>query len=203
MEEALSPAQQQAVAQMREVLQDDYLELRVTGYALREDFDAGTATVEATIAVNGDPPFEVRGTGVGLIDAFFDALRARFSPEYPSLESIRFSSFSIRGPIGTAQSRQASDARAEARVGITNSYGGEFDFAAVTESVSRSSTEAVASAVQYFVNSERAYVTMYRALQHYRSEGRTDLVSKYTGLLAEMVKNTSYSSAVERLEREG
>jgi hypothetical protein len=43
---------------------------------------------------------------------------------------------------------------------------------------------------------------MYRARKHYESEGRTDLVSKYTDLMSMMVANTSYSEVIERLKKE-
>ena len=66
--------------------------------------------------------------------------------------------------------------------------------------IEKSGQRVVSAAVEYFVNSERAYVTMYRALEHYRSEGRTDLVAKYTTRLAAMVRNTSYSSVLERMK---
>lgn len=202
MQVTLSAAQEHAIAQMREVLQDDYLAFAIASYSASEDFGAGTAHVTCTLDVNGGKPITVEGEGVGMIDAVFGALRGRFAPEYPSLESIRFTGFSIKGPLGSPMRSSATDAAAEARVTVTNSYGNEFVFSAITESVSRSSLQAVLAAVEYFVNSERAYVTMYKALEHYRKEGRVDLVGKYTALLAEMVKNTSYSSAVERLEGE-
>lgn len=199
---SLTPTQEHAIAQMREVLHDDFVEFRVVSCSSEEDFDSGTAVVRCALAVNGDPPLAVEGRGVGMIDALFNGLLTRFAPEYPSLESIRFTGFSIKGPIGPSSSHSATDGRAEARVGVTNSYGTEFVFGAISESVTRSSLTAVVAAVQYFINSERAYVTMYKALEHYRDEGRVDLVAKYTSLLAEMVRNTSYSSAVERLERQ-
>ena len=137
-----------------------------------------------------------------MIAAFFNALKQRYAPEYPSLDSLRFTSFSVNGLMTASgvDTTSGADAEAEARIGVTNSYGREFVFSAVTGSVSRSSVEVVSAAVEYFVNSERAYVTMYRALEHYRSEGRTDHVAKYTTRLAAMVRNTSYSSVLERMK---
>lgn len=202
MYEPLEPAQERALVQMRDVLQDDFVEFRVTAYELTEDFETGRAEIRCHVCVNGAPPFDVVGEGVGMIDAFFNGLKARFAPEYPSLESIRFTEFSIRGLVGESRAGAATDAQARAQVEVTNSYGTNFRFGAVSGSVSRSSVEATLSAVQYFVNSERAYVTMYKALRHYRAEGRVDLVGKYTAMLADMVRNTSYSSAVARIETE-
>jgi hypothetical protein len=195
------PTQQKALDTMRDVLGDDFLTIRVPRYELRESFDDDTCVVTCTVVEGpGDRTFTLEGKGVGMLDAFFHALAARYVVEHPSLETIKFSTFLVRGLMKDASDSNASDAKAEAIVGVTNSAGTEFQFSAVSPSVSHSSVEATLAAVEYFVNSERAYVRLYRALQHHRGGGRPELVAKYTELLAEMVRNTSYSSAVERLK---
>lgn len=200
MQMPVQPRQQAALAEMRDVLGDAMLELRVVRYRLDEDMAGGVARIEAQLTGENGRTSEVGGEGVGMIDALFHALRSRYAPEYPSLESIRFTEFSIKGMTGDGDDSASAAGRATAEVEITNSYGVPFRFAAVTESVTRSSIEATVAAVQYFVNAERAYVTMYKALEHYRAEGRVDLVERYTARLADMVRNTSYSSSVERLK---
>jgi hypothetical protein len=186
---------------MRDVLGDEFLTLRVRHYELRENFDDDFCVLTCSVVESpGEQTFNAEGKGVGLLDAFFHALAARYKDEHPSLDTIRFSSFLVRGLMGDSSDQAASDAKAEAIVGITNSSGVEFQFGAVSPSVSHSSIEATLEAVEYFVNSERAYVRLYRALEHHKSSGRPELVAKYTELLAEMVRNTSYSSAVERIK---
>ena len=199
-----TPHQEDAIATMREVLQDDFLTLQVLRSTATEDFASGTCRLQAV--VSAEPlaaEAEIDAEGVGVVAAFFDGLRARFAPEHPSLRSLSFSSFDVRGLIEESGDGDRSNAHARVTVGITNSYGNEFLFASVTPSVERSSLQAVANAVCYFINSERAYVTMYNALQHYRSTGRTDLVAKYTTMLGGMVRNTSYSEVLERLPSQG
>lgn len=203
MRAAQGPLQTEALQTMREVLSEDFRTFEVKGYALEEDFGDGHCNIECKVVENpGERVFEVAGKGVGMLDAFFSALRARYQGEFPSLASIRFSSFSVRGLMGDAHAEQATDAQAEATVGVSNSSGREFHFTALSPSVSHSSIEAVLAAVEYFVNSEQAYVRIYKALQHHRTSGRPEMVARYTKLLAEMVRNTSYSSAVERLQEQ-
>lgn len=186
---------------MREVLGDEFLTLKVTNYELREHFDDDYCSMQCHVVENpGERSFTVEGKGVGMLDAFFEGMSTRYEAEHPSLETIRFSGFSVRGLMKDTKGGHASDAKAEAIVGLTNSAGTEFAFGAVSPSVSHSSIEALLAAIEYFLNSERAYVRIYKALQHYKRSGRPELVSKYTELLAEMVRNTSYSSAVERLK---
>lgn len=197
----MNPQQQaDALTQMRDVLQAEFLELDVVRSLSREDFAGGTCRIEATVQPsNGPEPLEIAGDGVGVVDAFFRALQDRYAPENPSLTSLRFTSFAVRGLFEDGGEGTRTNAHAQVTIGVTNSYNTEFEFTRITPSVGRSTLQAVADAVAYFVNSERAYVTMYKALEHYRQAGRTDLVAKYTSRLSDMVRNTSYSEVIERL----
>lgn len=192
--------QQEMISKMKEVLQDDYLHLEVDSYTLSEDLDEESCTIQCKLRRVDDSAFTVEGQGVGAIDAFFAALRDRLADDYPSLKSIRFSEFKIEGLLSSdVGPRQTTKAEAEATVGILNSEGKEFVFKSTAPSVSRSGLEATLKAAEYFVNSERTYVKLHEILEHYRSEGRTDLVDKYTDLMSEVVENTSYSEVVEQI----
>ena len=192
-------AQEDALAAMRSVLAERYLALKVRRYVLEEDFDAATSRVEFWLALNEAPAEALTGVGVGLIDALFGGLRARFAAEHPSLESVSFSSLHVRGLACDGAAALSTAAQVEARVGVRNSYGNVFDFAVVSESVSRSSVSAVVAAVEYFVNAERAYVALFMAREQAARDGRPALVEQYTSRLSEMVRNTSYSAGIERL----
>lgn len=193
--------QADVLIQMRDVLHDSFLALDVVRSTAEEDFAAGVCRLTASVCVKTtDEVFEVRSEGVGTVAAFFAGLRARYQGEHPSLKSLVFTHFDVRGLVDESGNGSRTDAHARATVGLTNSYGREFLFVAETASVGRSSLQAVAGGVAYFVNSERAYITMYNALAHYREAGRTDLVTKYTSMLAEMVRNTSYSEVIERMK---
>ena len=60
----------------------------------------------------------------------------------------------------------------------------------------------VIAAVEYFVNAERAFITLYRSRQDARERNRDDLVTRYTEELAEVVKSTSYAEVIESIRRE-
>ena len=193
--------QQQMISKMKEVLQEEYLQLEVESYTLNEDLEEGTCRIQCSLREADGSSLTVEGAGVGAIDAFFAALRDRLADDYPSLKSIRFSEFSIEGLISSDTGPdQTTKAEAEATVGIVNSEGKEFVFKATAPSVSRSGMEATLQAAEYFVNSERTYVKLHEILEHYRSEGRTDLVDKYTDLMSQVVENTSYSEVVEQIK---
>lgn len=201
MRSPLNVEQQDALNRMREILQDTFVSLDIAGYEVHEDFGTGLCQMTARVVERPQgTTFTVEAEGVGMIDAYFAALRQRYAPEHPSLTSLRFTRVGIQGLMHESRQGTGTDARAQAEIGITNSYGTEFLFGAVTPSISRSSLEAVASAVEFFVNSERAYITAYRALEHARRAGRPELVARYTDWLAHIVRNTSYSTVIERLQ---
>ena len=195
--------QKKMISLMKEILQEEYLHLTVNAYTLREDLNAGTVDIECGLSDQAGTNFEVAGDGVGVIDALFSGLKQRMADDYPSLNSIRFSEFSIQGLISSDDSPDAATkAEAVAKVGILNSENKEFEFEAKAPSVSRAGIQATICAAEYFVNSERTYVKLHEILEHYRSEGRTDLVEKYTDLMSKVVENTSYSEVVEQIRKQ-
>lgn len=191
--------QDKMLSLMKEILQEDYLELVVERYTLEERLDENKSRIVCQMKDANGESVEVNGEGVGTIDAVFDALRGYLAEDYPSLESIRFSQFSIQGLISSEGADISTKAEAQATVGIVNSEEREFVFQTKQPSVSRAGIQATVDATEYFVNSERTYVRLHEILQHYRKEGRTDLVEKYTDLMSQVVQNTSYSKVVERI----
>lgn len=194
--------QEKMIALMKEILQDDYLQLSVKLYSMTESLEEEEPLCRLTChLVNADgSEMIVESEGVGVIDALFKGIRDRLADQYPSLKSIRFSQFNIRGLISIDDGPSTSKATAEATVGIVNSEGVEFIFKSTAPSVSRAGIQATVNAADYFVNSEKTFVRLHEILQHYRSEGRMDLVEKYTDLMSRVVGNTSYSEVVERIK---
>ena len=199
----MNEKQEQMIATMQEVLQEDYLHMSVKTYTVTEDLEEGTCRISCELRHqdNGER-MVVEGEGVGTIDALFNAIKTQLAEEYPSLRSIRFSQFTIQGLMeGTEGLGAQTSAQAEATVGITNSQGREFIFKATAPSISHAGIQATVHGAEYFVNSERTFVKLHEILEHYREENRTDLVQKYTSLMSQVVQNTSYSEVVERIRQ--
>ncbi len=95
---ALIPQQTLITSLIKEILGDTYTHLRVKKVRIEEDLEAETTTVhcEAIDEMSGEH-FAISNTGVGVIDAFFNAMVDRFAAEYPSLKSIRFNNFGSSG----------------------------------------------------------------------------------------------------------
>lgn len=194
--------QEKMLGLMKEILQDEYMHLVVESYMLREDLAENVSHIECNLRNEDGTHLSVYGNGVGTIDALFNGLRTSLADEFPSLNSISFSQFTIQGLLSSSDdSGTTTRAEAEATVGVSNNKGREFIFKVKQPSISRAGIQATVEAAEYFVNSERTYVKLHKILEHYKKEGRTDLVEKYTDLMTQVVRNTSYSEVVERIRR--
>jgi hypothetical protein len=186
----------------REVLGESYLHFRLDHIQLDEDVLDGRATCRCTLSRSGtDDKVEIAGSGVGIVDAFFNGIVERFAEEFPSLKTIKVSDFSLGSGFDRSEGRQ-SDAMALATLRIENSEGKDFTFTHQAASVTRSSVRAALDALTFFINSERAYIQLHIALKDAKQRRRSDLVERYKSQMSTLVAATSYSEVIERLQRE-
>jgi hypothetical protein len=194
--------QHQILELMKEILKERFLHLEVLAYDLHENFETGDSRISCQVKDHqSGEVLGIVGQGAGVLDAFFHGIKDRLAKSFPSLNTIRFSTFELRGEMETGRD-QGTDAEAQVALGIKNSYGQEFEFHHSSRSILRSGIEATLDAVEYFVNSERAFLTVHTALQDARRKQRSDLVERYTNTLAILVENTSYSEVIEQKRRE-
>ncbi len=188
---------------IREILAEEYLELRVDRYTFEETVPTNEGSIRCELHhERSGRPEVIEGSGVGIIDAFFHGLKRHLAKSYPSLQSIKFVSFAVRGDMDTRQQDAGADAKSEMLLSVRNTTGATFEFNHSSRSISGSAVEVTLQAVEYFVNSERAFIQSYKALRHAKERGRQDLVDVYTRHLAELVRNTSYSEVTEDIRRQ-
>lgn len=190
---------EESEALLREILGDGYQNLRVENVIYEENILENTSKISATVAPPGDaPPRKVEGKGVGIVDAFFSGLIEQFSGEYSSLKTIRFAGFSVTAMLDNDARRNAvgSDAVGKASLTVENSAGHVFEFIASSVSITAAALQATLDAVEFFINSEMAFMTTHRALEDAKSRGRSDLAQTFGGRLAQLVRNTSYDEAL-------
>ena len=185
---------------IRRILGANYLELSLS--RLRVDEEPDVATVVKVSVNEAGQPVEVDGRGVGVVDALFAGLLGRYAVEYTSLRSIDFAGFSVSADLDTKKNKTGLDAVGTVTIDVTNSEGRRFTFSDASRSVTASTARAVLAVVQYFVNSERAFITLYNARKDAISRGRDDLLSRYTAELSEVVESTSYTSVIEGFRKE-
>ena len=195
--------QKEVIAELvAEVLDGTELRLRVDAYRLEENLEAGILEVRCDVHDERTGNKEIiQGRGVGIVDAMFQGLVALYSGTFPSLKSIRFADFSMKADVESGRDLARSDMAAEVTLRVVNSEGREFSFTHASPSITRSSLAVVLQSVEFFINSERAFIAVYRALQHARAQNRADSVTRYTAQLTTLVEATSYTEVIAAIRK--
>jgi len=181
------------------VLGGNFFELKLHRLAV-EDLDGGSSVKLAVL--EGDQTVEVEGQGVGLVDALFAGLLDRYAREYQSLKTIQLTAFHVAADIETKKAQAGVDAVARVTLDISNSEGRLFSFSDASRSVTASTARAVLAMISYFVNAERAFLTLHHARRDALARGREDLVSRYTAEMAAVVESTSYAEVIANIRKE-
>lgn len=186
-----------------EVLDGTELRLKVDSYRLQEEFEAGICSISCEVhhEQTGEKKV-IEGHGVGIVSAFFQGMITLYSEEFPSLDTVQFSHFSVSANLETGKDTARTDSNAEVTLRIKNSEGYEYTFNHTSPSITRSSIECVLQAAAFFINSERAFIAVHRALEHARAANRPDSVSRYTAQLTTLVEATSYTEVILQQKRD-
>ncbi len=185
---------------IRKVLGTNYLQLSLVKLSIEEDTADG-AIVKVTVK-EGDATIEAEGKGVGVVDALYSAMLSRYAREYQSLKTIQIAGFTVAADMESKKAQAGVDAVGRVTLDVTNSEGRHFTFTDASRSVVSSSARSVIAAVEYFVNAERAFLTLHNARRDALSRGREDLVSRYTAEMAEVVEATSYAEVIANIRKE-
>lgn len=184
---------------IRRILGANFVELKLAKLVVTELPDDGSAA-KITVA-EGSETVEVDGKGVGVVDAIYAGLLARYAKDYQSLQTIRLTNFHVHADIETRKAQAGVDAVARVTLDVTNSEQKQFAFSDASRSVLMSTAKVVLEMVQYFVNAEKAFLMLHNARKDAAARGREDLVSRYTAEMAEVVESTSYAEVIERAKR--
>ena len=187
-------------ALIRKVLGTNYLQLTISKLIVEEDPTDGSR-VKATLS-EGNEMVEVDGKGVGVVDAFYNGLLARYAREYGSLKTIQLTGFQVAADMQSKKVQAGVDAVGRVTLDFTNSEGRHFTFTDASRSVTTSTARAVLACVQYFINAERAFLTLHNARRDALARGREDLVARYTAEMAEVVESTSYADVIAKARKD-
>jgi hypothetical protein len=195
-------SQESTAKLIREILGDRYLDLRVAHYRVEENAETGQCNFECEVRDAKDQESRlVTGSGVGFVDSVFHAFQSAYVDEFASLKGIFFAGFSVQADLDTKKERSGSDAMGEVVLVVRNAAGRAFEFAHKSRSITLSALRCTIDAIEYFVNTERAFFLVRRALDDAKQRNRSDLAERYGMQLATLVENTSFSEGVEKLRR--
>lgn len=184
---------------IKKVLGANVLELKLGRLSVEEaDY---TTTIKLNV-LEGDQSIDVEGKGVGVVDAIFSGMLDRYAREYQSLKTIQLTAFYVGADLQTKKAAPGVDAVGQVTLDIMNSEGRRFTFSDQSRSVTISIARAVLKVTQYFVNAERAFLTLHNARRDALSRNREDLVSRYTAEMALVVESTSYAEVISNIRKE-
>jgi hypothetical protein len=184
---------------IKKVLGANVLELKLGRLSVEEaDY---TTTAKLTV-LEGDLTIDVEGKGVGVVDAIFTGMLERYAREYQSLKSLQLTGFYVGADLQTKKAAPGVDAVGQVTLDIMNSEGRRFTFSDQSRSVTISIARAVLKVTQYFVNAERAFLTLHNARRDALARNREDLVSRYTAEMALVVESTSYAEVISNIRKE-
>jgi len=185
---------------IKNILEDDYVRLELFQLSIKEDAIEQITEVNCKMLVDGKKQ-TIKGSGSGPVDALFTALVEKFSPDYCSLENLCFARFSVEADINKDLSSSKADAAVSATLEIDHELNSLL-FREWASSVSVVSAKVVLSAMEHFINAERAVVKLYKGLQYAKERGRGDMINVYTQQMTGVVKSVSYERVIKRLKNE-
>jgi hypothetical protein len=192
---------------IREVLGDNYVCLNQENIIVSED--GSVTAIASELIVNTEKEMisrrKISGIGSGLIDALFNALLYEYSDECVSLTSLKIEEFYIFVDQADLRRRRlVGNSGTDALVGtcltVDNGNDRIIPFRSTNRSVIFAMSEVVLSAIEFFINSERAMLHLRTCVRDAEGRKRPDLVELYTLKMAELVKNTSYVESLRGMD---
>tara|TARA_Y100000310_G_scaffold336519_1_gene421306 strand:+ start:1274 stop:1864 length:591 start_codon:yes stop_codon:yes gene_type:complete len=184
--------QQKTEKVIKKVLSADYINFFVEKVNLNENLIKGISQITCHVKV-GNRSIKISNKGKGLVDALYSGFIQEFSDDCESLKDIKFVDFRIK----IADKKKQSDAHVIAKIVVKNSSGEILIFSDKSRSMNASAIRVVSKAIEYFINSEKAFLLLQVAIKDAKERSRPDLVKKYVSQLAEIVKSTSYKKIIK------
>jgi len=185
---------------IREVLAGRYFSLSFENFLLRER--AEHTEIECRVSMTSEDTHtieskEICGFGSGPVDALFNSIIKEYVDDCVSLQCLLVEEFYIfvdeqdlRKRI--REGKTGTDAMVKTCLVINNGNNTLIPFRSERRSVILAMLDVVFSAIEFFINSERAVHSLRKYVDHASARGRQDLVEKYIFKMAQLVKNASY-----------
>ncbi len=147
---------QDSVRLIQETLQDNSLHIELVSFHIEESMGEDPSRILATLTSSPEgETMTLEGSGVGAFDAFFGAIKERFSRQYPSLKGVRFAGIKLRS-VPDSDREHPTDAEAEVTLRFQNADKQDYYFVSRSRSMLRANMECVLRMVEFFANCEKA-----------------------------------------------
>ena len=173
-----------------EYLKEQKTSLQIKNYNLEESSLGATINIELLVC---DQLVSISGTGVGLVDATYDALMGHFGDQHSSLNTLELSDVyfntDIRSSNNMGQNRKS---RMAIVLEFKNAAKNSSSFRSKTSSVSYAAVSALVQAFEFYINCESLFKRVRFLLQDAQSRNRSDVAAAYQYVLTKIVEVTNY-----------
>ena len=184
---------------IKSILGDDFLSFKY-GELQVSEHRAHTVAKCGLDVFSGDGLYDhkqISAEGHGLVDTLFNAMLIEYAQDCVSTAVLKVHEFYIFVDKEDLQRRKreglsGADALVQVCLVIDNGDNGLIPFRESSRSVINAMASVVFSAMEFFINSERAVHKLRECIEDARKRNRSDLVELYTFKMVELVKNASY-----------
>ena len=185
---------------VKEVLAGDYWDLSIDELSIEENLLKKFTKVACLVHLN-DENFAIEETGRGPIDALFNGLKNNFKKSYLSFHGLNFYEFSISGDVGDSSLDMASEV--ECTLSITSvNVQKPLIYRCRDASINRAAICVVLSAIEYYINSERAMRKLKKWAKDARERNRGDLLEESVLKMSKLLEGVSYEAALATISDE-
>ncbi len=175
---------------VEEYLQEKKLKLEIIEYTLRES--PSGAYLGLTLSESGSE-ISLESTGVGIVDACYNALMSGFADRYPSLSSIELTDAYFRTNVRTGLETDISmKSRMVINLEFKNKSKNRMSFSSKTSSVSYSAVSTLVRAFEFYMNCEMLFKRLRFLVEEAQERNRSDIAQKYYYALSKVVEVTNY-----------
>jgi len=176
---------------VQEVLNENYISLQIKNFALKEDLEHDKSLVTCQLLL-GEEEILVEGQGSGVVDALFCTIIKELSIQYSSLNNIQLVDFIMK--VTPEKKGIGSNGFVSIDLAVRNGRGNKTHFLHKSRSIIGTVIQVVQKCIEYFINSELTIIQLKKSLQNANERNRMDLVTKYTRMMSELVKNMPYNN---------
>ncbi len=172
----------------------EYLKEKVSLTLVSLNLIESPEQTNVTLSIGEGPDIkEVSGTGVGLVDAGFNALLDTYKNDYRSLNTIQLSDLYFQ--VDHTDRRQISlKSKTLLKLEFRNDSKDRMCFSERTTSMSFTSVSVLVKAFEFYINCELLFKRLRFLIQDAESRGRSDVASTYKYALSKVVEVTRYQN---------
>ena len=174
---------------------DQYLQskksINLESYSLKER--KSHASIEIFVSMEDGAHRTLKGDGVGVIDAGFNAYVDYFREEHPSLSTISLSDVYFQIDTGN---KDVLDLKSKTimKLEFENDRKNKTCFTDRTCSMGYTAISVLTKAIEFYVNSELLFKRLKFLLEDAESRSRSDVASGFRYALSKVVEVTSYQA---------